>query len=90
MYPSGLLSPCPLRIIVIGSPLEPVVDQVLEVSFTVLPKRILLPHLPSYIISPSKGFKGWILESSLKVLPNETLDSLLGVTLDVEPKLACS
>ena len=64
------LGDCPFLKIIIGSPsiLLPV-DQLLEVFLTVEPHLILLPHLPSCIISPSKGKRGWILERSLKVVP---------------------
>ena len=47
---------CPFLKIVIGSPLLPAVDQLLEIvllDLAVLPKRKLCPHLPSYIVSPA-------------------------------------
>ena len=53
-----LTCPCPFLSIVIGSPLEPVEDQLLEDPVTVEPYLILFPNLPSYIISPSNAFKG--------------------------------
>ena len=68
-HPSSVWLPCPLRIIVMGSPFSPVEDQVLGVSLTVEPKRIELPHLPSKILSPSKGKRGCISPRSIKVFP---------------------
>ena len=52
-----------------GSPLEPVDDQLLTDPLTVDPKRIEFPHLPSWILSPSNGRMGWILPLSTNVLP---------------------
>ena len=56
---------------VIGSPFLPTLDQLFKASdpeaFAVLPNRILLPHLPWYILSPEKGCKGWIFSLSKKV-----------------------
>jgi len=51
---------CPFLNIKIGFPFFPTEDQLLGLLafFTVEPKRIELPHLPSYIISPSYGNKG--------------------------------
>ena len=46
----------------------PVDDQSLDLFFTVEPNLILFPHLPSYITSPSKGDKGFIVSLSKKVL----------------------
>jgi hypothetical protein len=69
IHPSSVCSPCPFRIIVIGSPFIPDVDQLFVIvglgePATVLPKRIEFPHLPSCIKSPSKGNKGCMLGRS--------------------------
>ena len=58
IQPSSVWLPCPLRIMVIESPFSPIEDQVFGVFFTVEPNRIELPHLPSIILSPSKGKRG--------------------------------
>jgi hypothetical protein len=64
------LSGCPFLKIVIGSPFFPSLDQSLLIDVVVLevePNLKLLPNLPSYIISPSNGISGWILDLSINV-----------------------
>ena len=60
----------PLDIIVIGSPIEPVADQLLFklaiLLGTVLPNLILPPKRPSKIVSPSKAYKGLTVPFSKK------------------------
>ena len=68
----------------IGSPLEPVEDQLLEEPFTVEPYLILLPNLPSYITSPSNAVKGWILSIIGNVFPKSILWVVL-VTIKLLP-----
>ena len=98
----------PFLIMVIGSPLIPKSDQLFKFKlsgipfWTVLPNLILFPHLPSYIISPAKGKRGWILFLSIKVscdrlvglfnsilLPSLVVE-LLSVFLTGDPKVVCS
>jgi hypothetical protein len=63
---SPLFGSSPFLIIVMGSPFSPVSDQFV-LPFTVEPKRIELPHLPSCIKSPSKGKSGFTFVFSINV-----------------------
>ena len=53
-----------------GSPIEPVADQLLFMEVvllgTVFPNLMLLPKRPSKIVSPSKAYKGLIVPFSIK------------------------
>ena len=53
-----------------------------ESVFDVLPNLILLPNLPSTILSPANGKIGCILVSSTKVPPDSPFKSI-----SVEPSL---
>jgi hypothetical protein len=64
---------------VIGSPFSPASDQFVN-PFTVEPNLILLPHLPSWNISPSNGRSGFIFDFSLNVAP-KLISVLPSVTL---------
>ena len=74
--------------IIIGSPFAPIFDHSflaqLVGSFIVLLSLIELPHLPSTIWSPSKGWRGRILSFSLKVFPNFN-SGRLGLTFLAKP-----
>jgi hypothetical protein len=61
-------SDCPLRSIVIGSPVFPTVDQLLGPGETA-PNLIELPNLPSNMQSPSKGNSGFVSNFSSKYAP---------------------
>ena len=79
---------CPFLNIRIGSPSVPTDDQLLGWFLTVEPNLILLPHLPSYITSPSKGKRGCIFERSLNVLP-KYISVEPSVTFLVLPAIVC-
>ena len=81
---------CPFLKIKIGSPLFPVLDQGFGITllFTVEPNLKLCPHLPSLIISPSKGCILLIFNFSLKVLP-KSISVPPSVTLLIVPASVC-
>ena len=67
---------------VIGSPFSVLlpVDQLFVImppALEVLPNLILLPNLPSNILSPAKGKMGWIFPFSSKVPPLLPFKSIL-------------
>ena len=73
-----------------GSPSFPAVDHKFGVlgRNTVEPNLMLLPHLPSYIISPSYGKRDFTSNFSLNVLPN-LISVEPSVTLRMLPPSTC-
>ena len=76
--PGSLLPDCPFLKIVIALPVSAFLDQLflyLPLVKAVLPNLILLPNLPSNILSPANEIKGLILAFSTKLAPLSPLKS---------------